>query len=146
GCDNEYFNPPSSVVSSVPVVASPRTADIVGSPLSTNIDQDAPSSSTSSTKQQEQYSVISQGVEEPIPNALSDDPYHEPLHDVSISQQSSSNVQSSLSIRTDWTPDANIRKRLILRCSWSSKEQKSITISSTEAEYIALSGCCAQIL
>nr|GFA44820.1 retrovirus-related Pol polyprotein from transposon TNT 1-94 [Tanacetum cinerariifolium] len=30
--------------------------------------------------------------------------------------------------------------------SWSSERQKSATISSTEAEYIALSGCCAQIL
>nr|GEZ24804.1 retrovirus-related Pol polyprotein from transposon TNT 1-94 [Tanacetum cinerariifolium] len=30
--------------------------------------------------------------------------------------------------------------------SWSSKRQKSAAISRTEAEYIALSGCCAQIL
>ncbi|GJR93366.1 retrovirus-related pol polyprotein from transposon TNT 1-94 [Tanacetum coccineum] len=30
--------------------------------------------------------------------------------------------------------------------SWSSKRQKSAAISSTEAEYIAMSGCCAQIL
>nr|GEX37688.1 hypothetical protein [Tanacetum cinerariifolium] len=30
--------------------------------------------------------------------------------------------------------------------SWSSKRQKSAAISITEAEYIALSGCCAQIL
>ncbi|GJV28829.1 hypothetical protein Tco_1385277 [Tanacetum coccineum] len=30
--------------------------------------------------------------------------------------------------------------------SWSSKEQKSTAISSTEAEYIGLFGCCAQIL
>ncbi|GJY22821.1 retrovirus-related pol polyprotein from transposon TNT 1-94 [Tanacetum coccineum] len=30
--------------------------------------------------------------------------------------------------------------------SWSSKKQKCTTISSTEAEYITLSGCCAQIL
>ncbi|GJV32018.1 hypothetical protein Tco_1392418 [Tanacetum coccineum] len=29
---------------------------------------------------------------------------------------------------------------------WSSKKQNSTAISSTEAEYIALSGCCAQIL
>ncbi|GKF39889.1 hypothetical protein Tco_0119950, partial [Tanacetum coccineum] len=30
--------------------------------------------------------------------------------------------------------------------SWSSKKQKSTTISSTKAEYITLLGCCAQIL
>ncbi|GJW72394.1 retrovirus-related pol polyprotein from transposon TNT 1-94 [Tanacetum coccineum] len=30
--------------------------------------------------------------------------------------------------------------------SWSSKRQKSDAISSTEAEYIALSGCCAQVI
>ncbi|GKB36630.1 copia protein [Tanacetum coccineum] len=30
--------------------------------------------------------------------------------------------------------------------SWSSKRQKSVVISSTKAKYIAMSGCCAQIL
>nr|GEX49564.1 uncharacterized mitochondrial protein AtMg00810-like [Tanacetum cinerariifolium] len=30
--------------------------------------------------------------------------------------------------------------------SWSSKKQKSTTISTIEAEYIAMSGCCAHIL
>ncbi|GKC01230.1 retrovirus-related pol polyprotein from transposon TNT 1-94, partial [Tanacetum coccineum] len=36
-----------------------------------------------------------------------------------------------------------LRDRLV---SWSSKMQKSAAISSTKAEYIALSGCCAQVL
>ncbi|GKB40464.1 hypothetical protein Tco_0885406 [Tanacetum coccineum] len=30
--------------------------------------------------------------------------------------------------------------------SWSSKKQKSTAISTTEAKYIAMSGCCARIL
>ncbi|GKE31828.1 hypothetical protein Tco_1451150, partial [Tanacetum coccineum] len=30
--------------------------------------------------------------------------------------------------------------------SWSSNKQTSMSISSIEAEYIAMSGCCAQIL
>nr|GEV18801.1 retrovirus-related Pol polyprotein from transposon TNT 1-94 [Tanacetum cinerariifolium] len=76
---DEYFNPLTIVVSTVPVVATPRAVDIVDSPMSTFIDQDAPSSSD----------------------------------------------------------------KLV---SWSSKKKKSTATSSTEAKYIALSGCCAQIL
>ncbi|GJW48123.1 hypothetical protein Tco_0079769 [Tanacetum coccineum] len=95
---DEYFNPPQSPFSPVPVVVAPRAVDIAGSPSSTTIDLDAPSSSTSSTNQQQQSLIISQGVEESIPNALFDDLCHEPLHDVSNSQESSSNVQSSHSL------------------------------------------------
>ncbi|GJS50552.1 retrovirus-related pol polyprotein from transposon TNT 1-94 [Tanacetum coccineum] len=40
---DEYFNPPPSVVSSVPAAATPRPADLTGTPSSTIIDQDAPS-------------------------------------------------------------------------------------------------------
>ncbi|GKD40404.1 retrovirus-related pol polyprotein from transposon TNT 1-94 [Tanacetum coccineum] len=41
---NEYFNPPTSVVSPVLVAVAPRAVDIANSPVSTSIDQDAPSS------------------------------------------------------------------------------------------------------
>ncbi|GKC17266.1 hypothetical protein Tco_1014048, partial [Tanacetum coccineum] len=105
---DEYFNPPSSVVSPVLIATAPRAIDIAGSPSSKTIDQYAPSSSTSSTNQQQQSSIISQRVEEPIPNALFDDPCHEPLHDVFTSQESSSNVQSShslLELIGKWTKD-----------------------------------------
>ncbi|GJU32419.1 retrovirus-related pol polyprotein from transposon TNT 1-94 [Tanacetum coccineum] len=77
--------------------ATPRAFDIAGSPSSITINLDAPSASNSSTNQQQQSSIISQGVEEPIPNVHFDDPCHEPLHDVSTSQESSSNMQSSYS-------------------------------------------------
>ncbi|GJS08936.1 retrovirus-related pol polyprotein from transposon TNT 1-94 [Tanacetum coccineum] len=71
------------------ITAAPRAVDIAGSPSSTTIDQDAPSL-------------------KPIPNALFDDPFHEPLHDVSTSQESLSHVQSShppLELIGKWTKD-----------------------------------------
>ncbi|GKB80911.1 retrovirus-related pol polyprotein from transposon TNT 1-94 [Tanacetum coccineum] len=238
---NEYFNPPLSDVSPVPVAVAPRAVEIAATPSSTTIDQDAPSS----TNQQQQSSIISQGVEEPIPNAHFDDPYHEPPHNVSTSQESSSNNQRTskklcsnphrlrqckkkfinlkdykfrnwclvqikqeegidfeesfvpvarievIRIFIENTPNKNMiiyqmdikmaflngelkeevyvsqpegfvdqenpshvqsiqhssqgKKETTYYC-WSSKKEKSTAISSTEAEYIALSGCCAQIL
>ncbi|GJX04651.1 hypothetical protein Tco_0190567 [Tanacetum coccineum] len=105
---DEYFNPPSSAVSPVLEVVAPRAVEIAATPSSTTIDQDAPSSSTSSTNKQQQSLIISQGVEKLIPNAHFDDPCHEPLHDVSTSQESSSNVQSShslLELIGKWTKD-----------------------------------------
>ncbi|GKD65853.1 hypothetical protein Tco_1307961 [Tanacetum coccineum] len=105
---DEYFNPLSSAVSPVPVDDAPRAVDIVGSPSSTTVDLDAPSPSTSSTNQQQQSTIISQGVKEPIPNAHFDDPCLEPLHDVSTSHESSSNAQSyhsPLEMISRWTKD-----------------------------------------
>nr|GEV18803.1 hypothetical protein [Tanacetum cinerariifolium] len=64
---DECFNPPPCAVSpdSV-VVAAPRPVDPVGSPLSTTIDQDVPSASTSPTNQEIQSQVTHQGVKEQI--------------------------------------------------------------------------------
>ncbi|GJV52281.1 copia protein [Tanacetum coccineum] len=44
---DEYFNPPTIVVSPVPVAAAPRAVDLADSPVSTSIDQDAPSTNES---------------------------------------------------------------------------------------------------
>ncbi|GJX39768.1 hypothetical protein Tco_0253071 [Tanacetum coccineum] len=90
------------------IAATPRAVDIAGAPSSTFIDHDAPSTSSSSTSQQQKSSIISQGVEEPIPNAPFDNPCHEPLHEISTSQESSSNGKSShppLEMIYKWTKD-----------------------------------------
>ncbi|GKC69602.1 hypothetical protein Tco_1115485 [Tanacetum coccineum] len=53
---DEYFNPPPCVVSPDPVaIAALRPVDPAGSPLSTTIDQDVPSASTSPTNQEIQF-------------------------------------------------------------------------------------------
>nr|GEU88372.1 hypothetical protein [Tanacetum cinerariifolium] len=59
---DEYFNSPTIVVSSVPVDAAPRVIDLADSPVSTSIDQDAPSTSI--------LQLVLLGVEDrrPVPN------------------------------------------------------------------------------
>ncbi|GJY61930.1 hypothetical protein Tco_0462587 [Tanacetum coccineum] len=68
-----YFYPPYSVVSLVPIAADPRPADLTGIPLSTSIEQDAPTASTSSTIQETQSPVTSEGVEEQLQPAPTKD-------------------------------------------------------------------------
>ncbi|GJZ31042.1 retrovirus-related pol polyprotein from transposon TNT 1-94 [Tanacetum coccineum] len=93
---DEYFNPPTIIVSTVLIAAAPRAVEIADSPVSLYIDQDAPSSSIPSTQDQEHSPIISQGVEEsPKTLLFHDDPLHEPLHEDSTSQGLSSNVRPS---------------------------------------------------
>ncbi|GKD33657.1 integrase, catalytic region, zinc finger, CCHC-type containing protein [Tanacetum coccineum] len=47
---DEYFNPPTITVSPVPVANAPRAVDLANLPVSTSIDQDAPSTSIPSTQ------------------------------------------------------------------------------------------------
>ncbi|GJZ85032.1 retrovirus-related pol polyprotein from transposon TNT 1-94 [Tanacetum coccineum] len=69
---DEYFNPSTIAVSLIPVAAALRVVDIADSPVSTSIDQDAPS-----TQEQEHSLIISQGFEEsPKTPHFHDDPLH----------------------------------------------------------------------
>ncbi|GJU39208.1 retrovirus-related pol polyprotein from transposon TNT 1-94 [Tanacetum coccineum] len=57
---DEYFKPPTIVVSPVLVANAPRVVDLADSPVSTSIDQDATSTSIPSTQEQEHSLIISQ--------------------------------------------------------------------------------------
>ncbi|GJZ59112.1 retrovirus-related pol polyprotein from transposon TNT 1-94 [Tanacetum coccineum] len=78
----------------VPDAAAPRAVDLAYSPVSTSIDQDAPSTSIPSTQEREHSLIISQGFEESpkIPH-FHDDPLYKSLHEDSTSHGSSSNVR-----------------------------------------------------
>ncbi|GKB84908.1 retrovirus-related pol polyprotein from transposon TNT 1-94 [Tanacetum coccineum] len=93
---DEYFTPPSIAITLVQESAAPRAVVLADSPMSTSIYQDAPSSSTLSTQEQEQSPNISQGFEEsPKTPIFRDDPLNESPHEESTSQGSSSNVRQT---------------------------------------------------
>ncbi|GKD87648.1 retrovirus-related pol polyprotein from transposon TNT 1-94 [Tanacetum coccineum] len=90
---DEYFNPPTIVVSPVQEAAAPRAEVLADSPVSTSIDQDAPSTSIPSSQEHEHSPIISQGFEEsPKTPTFHDDPLNESPQEDSTSQGSSSNV------------------------------------------------------
>ncbi|GKA95403.1 retrovirus-related pol polyprotein from transposon TNT 1-94 [Tanacetum coccineum] len=93
---DEYFTPPSIAVYPVQEAAALRAVVLADSPVSTSIDQDAPSISIPSTQEQEHSLNISQGFEEsPKTPIFRDDPLHESLHEDSTSQGSSSNIRQT---------------------------------------------------
>nr|GEW31275.1 retrovirus-related Pol polyprotein from transposon TNT 1-94 [Tanacetum cinerariifolium] len=92
---DEYFNPPTFDVSLVLVAAAPRATNLADSPVSTLIDQDAPSASIPSTQKQEHSLSISQGFKEsPKTPTFHDDPLNKSPHEDSTSKGSSSNVKT----------------------------------------------------
>ncbi|GKE03072.1 hypothetical protein Tco_1391055 [Tanacetum coccineum] len=90
---DEYFNPPPSVISPARAAAAPRHVDPTGTPSSTTVDQDAPSTSISLT-QETQSLVIHQDVEEQLhvnePALLDNDPFLGILNPETSSEESSS--------------------------------------------------------
>ncbi|GJR64215.1 retrovirus-related pol polyprotein from transposon TNT 1-94 [Tanacetum coccineum] len=106
---DEYFNPPTIVVSPVQEAAAPRAEVLADSPVSTSIDQDAPSTSIPSSQEHEHSPIISQGFEEsPKTPTFHDDPLNESPQEDSTSQGSSSNVRqlhTPLEHLGRWTKD-----------------------------------------
>ncbi|GJR81409.1 retrovirus-related pol polyprotein from transposon TNT 1-94 [Tanacetum coccineum] len=80
-------------------------------------------------------------VDTPIVDRLKLD--EDPLG-IPVDQTRFRSMVSSLMYLTASRP--NLVFAVCMCASWSSKKQKSTAISTTEAEYIAMSGCCAQIL
>ncbi|GJX99097.1 retrovirus-related pol polyprotein from transposon TNT 1-94 [Tanacetum coccineum] len=168
---DESLNPPTNVdlqapevIAPIPEAVAPEHAVSTGSPSSTTVDQDAPSPSNSHTTQETQTPIISHDVEEDNHDIevahMGNDPYFGiPIPEVPSNQPTSSVVIHTIvhpdhqvsEHNSKWTKDhplENIFGALDRPVSTRPCKglQKSAAISSTEAEYIALSGCCAQVL
>nr|GEY35119.1 retrovirus-related Pol polyprotein from transposon TNT 1-94 [Tanacetum cinerariifolium] len=127
---DEYFNPPNINVSPVPVAAEPRAVDIADSPVSTPIDLDAllglkDFMEVLLLRPELIYAVCLYARYQEKPTEM---------HLNVVKQDTRRSTSGSAQFLGD---------KLV---SWYSKKQKSTAISSTKAEYIALSGCRAQIL
>ncbi|GJS57099.1 retrovirus-related pol polyprotein from transposon TNT 1-94 [Tanacetum coccineum] len=157
---DEYFNPPPIVVSPVQEVAALRAEVLADSPVSTSIDQDAPSISIPSSQEHEQSPIISQGFEEsPKTPTFHDDPLNESPNEDSTPQGSSSNVRQIHTLFEHlgrWTKDhpiANVigdpsrsvstRKQLETDAMWcyfdaflTSVEPKNFKQAMTEPSWI----------
>ncbi|GJT51572.1 retrovirus-related pol polyprotein from transposon TNT 1-94 [Tanacetum coccineum] len=157
---DEYFNPPPIAVSPVQEAAAPRAEVLAESPVSTSIDQDAPSTSIPSSQEQEHSPIISQGFEEsPKTPTFHDDPLNESPNEDSTSHGSSSNVRqihTPLEHIGRWTKDhpiANVigdpsrsvstRKQLHTDAMWcyfdaflTSVEPKNFKQAMTEPSWI----------
>nr|GEW25850.1 integrase, catalytic region, zinc finger, CCHC-type, peptidase aspartic, catalytic [Tanacetum cinerariifolium] len=156
---DEYFNPPTIVVSPVQEAAALRAKVLADSPVSIFISQDASSTSIPSSQAQEHSLIISQGFKEsPKTPTFPDDLLNESPQD-SPSQGSSSNV---IQIHTPfehldiWTKDhpienvtddhsrsVSIRKQLETDAMWcyfdaffSSVEPKNFKQTMTKPSWI----------
>ncbi|GJZ79574.1 hypothetical protein Tco_0644411 [Tanacetum coccineum] len=155
-------HPAPEVIALIPEVVAPEPAASNGSPSSTTVDQDTPSPSNSQTTPETQFPIIPNDVEEDNHDLdvahMNNDPFFgfhkvpEHLYNKSkyasrilkkYGMESSDPVDTPMVEKSKLVIEYTREKTLV---SWSSKRQKSVAISSTEAEYIDMSGCCAQIL
>ncbi|GJS60348.1 hypothetical protein Tco_0655132 [Tanacetum coccineum] len=102
---DEFFSPPTSVVSPVPVKEALAPVESTGSPSSTTVDQDAPSPSTSQTTPQSQSQKIPLCVEEESHDLevshMSNDPYFGILIPKTVYEESSSSDVIPTTVHSD---------------------------------------------
>ncbi|GJV83030.1 integrase, catalytic region, zinc finger, CCHC-type containing protein [Tanacetum coccineum] len=154
------MTPATSSTGLVSEAAAPRAEVLADSPVSTSIDQDAPSTSILSSQEQEQSPIISQAFEEsPKTLTFHDDPLNESPNEDSTSQGSSSNIRQIYTLFEHlgrWTKDhpiANViedpsrsvskRKQLETDAMWcyfdaflTSVEPKNFKQAMTEPSWI----------
>ncbi|GJV18974.1 retrotransposon protein, putative, ty1-copia subclass [Tanacetum coccineum] len=98
-CSNlSSLTPPPSIVSPVPTTIALIPGDLTCSPVSTSIEQDAPSPSTSSNQEQEQSPIIYTSVEEHIQSAQ----FNNTLFQNTPSQESYSNNFKEVMLESSW--------------------------------------------
>ncbi|GJX03625.1 retrovirus-related pol polyprotein from transposon TNT 1-94 [Tanacetum coccineum] len=116
-----------------------RAVDLADSLVSTSIDQDAPSSSTPSTQEQEQSLKISQGFEDSSKTLIfRDDPLNESPHEESPSQGSLSNVrQTHTSFEESFAVVARIEA---IRIFVTNDAHKNMTIYQMDVKTSFLNG------
>ncbi|GJS14790.1 retrovirus-related pol polyprotein from transposon TNT 1-94 [Tanacetum coccineum] len=115
---DEFFSPPASVASLVPVEEAPAPVESTGLPSSTTVDQDAPFPSTSQTTPQSQSQTIPLYVEEESHDFkvahMSNDPYFGILIPKTVYEESSSSDVISTTVHpyapfsehlSKWTKD-----------------------------------------
>ncbi|GKB24887.1 reverse transcriptase domain-containing protein [Tanacetum coccineum] len=111
---DEYLNPPPCVDPQVPAVIAPEPAVSTGTPSSTTIDQDAPSSSTSQTTQETPPPVIPLGVEEADHDIevahMDNNPYVDFLIPEPSSEESSTQVVIPNNVHSINQPPEHINK------------------------------------
>nr|GEX92856.1 retrovirus-related Pol polyprotein from transposon TNT 1-94 [Tanacetum cinerariifolium] len=170
---DEYFNPPTIAISLVPVDAASRAVDLADSLVSTLIDQDAPSTNLTSqglsSNVRKEVGIDFKESFTPVARIEAIRIFVENVthKNMTIFQMDVKTAflngelkeeDTGMSLIAyanayhagcqDTTP-STLGSALFLGdklVSWSSKKQKSTAISSTKAEYIALSRCCAQSL
>ncbi|GJQ89224.1 hypothetical protein Tco_0000363 [Tanacetum coccineum] len=102
---DEFFSPPASVASPVPIEEAPAPVETTGSRSSTTVDQDTPSPSTSQTTPQSQSQTIPLCDKEESHDLevthMSNDPYFGILIPETVSKESSSSDVISTTVHSD---------------------------------------------